>query len=282
MATKPRTKVSGAAPGNRAGGADLFVSLSTLKRTEIADILEKLSQKDRKLKALMAKVESGFALKIQDADSPFEAIAEAIVYQQLTGKAAATIFGRVKETCGNGLCPSPAQIARAPETVLRTAGLSKSKIAALKDLAEKSISGHIPTMDEIGNMSDEEIISVLTTVRGVGTWTAQMFLMFRLGRLDVMPSGDYGVRKGFALTYGDGEDLPTPAQLEQHAELWRPYRSVGSWYMWRATEVYRRPKAVAKKVEVKAPAKRNSAQKPNATKITIKTEKEAAKAQKRR
>lgn len=215
------------------------VSLATFSRTQKNEMLEELSRKDKKLKALMAKVEGGFALTIKEAHSPFEAICEAIIYQQLTGKAAATILGRFKALFGNAPFPSPKQIAAAPDAVLRSAGLSGAKVAAVKDLAEKTIQGHIPTITEVVKMSDEEIVKCLTAVRGVGTWTAHMFLMFRLGRTDVMPSGDYGVRKGFAITYGDGFTLPSPQKLEEYAECWRPYRSVGSWYMWRAIEVSR-------------------------------------------
>lgn len=202
-------------------------------------MLEELSRKDKKLKALMAKVEGGFTLTIKEAHSPFEAISEAIIYQQLTGKAAATILGRFKELFKNTSFPTPKQIVGAPDTVLRSAGLSGAKVAALKDLAAKTLEGHVPTIEDVDKMSDEEIVKCLTAVRGVGTWTAHMFLMFRLGRTDVMPSGDYGVRKGFAITYGDGVTLPSPQEMEVYAECWRPYRSIGSWYMWRAIEVNR-------------------------------------------
>jgi len=234
-------------------------TLGAMKKAEVQAMLDDLSKKDRKLKSVISKVDGGFALKIQDTDSPFEAIAEAIVYQQLTGKAAGTIFNRFKELFGKtGKCPSAAQIAKAPDTVLRSAGLSGSKVNALKDLAAKSLAGHIPTMKEIEKMSDDDIIKTLVAVKGVGTWTAHMFLMFRLGRLDVMPSGDYGVRKGFAITYGDAEELPSPAEIEEHAECWRPHRSVGSWYMWRAVELHRslipEKKTVVKKYVPAKPA----------------------------
>ncbi len=217
-----------------------IVTISQFKKAQLDNILAELGRRDRKLRALMPKVEGGFSLKTQDTDSPFAAVAESIVYQQLTGKAAATIFGRVKALFKSELCPSPAQIQSAPDTVLRSAGLSRSKVVALKDLADKTINGLIPTLDEISTMTDDEIITCLSAVKGVGVWTAHMFLIFRLGRLDVMPSGDYGVKKGFALTYGDGESLPSPGELERFAEIWRPYRTVGSWYMWRAIELHRK------------------------------------------
>lgn len=241
-------------------------------------MLAALSKKDPKLKDLIEKVAGGFAIDIEEATSPFEAIAESIVYQQLTGKAAATIYRRFKELFKNTDHPTPQQILEAPETVLRSAGLSGSKVRALKDLAEKTVNGLIPTFEQIEQMTDEEIVSALTAVRGVGTWTAHMFLMFRVGRLDVMPSGDYGVRMGYAITYGKhAKDLPTPAALEAHGELWRPFRSVGSWYMWRAVDLHRAlnaatkiaapPKKTTKKTAVKKPAaKKPAAKKPVAKK----------------
>jgi 3-methyladenine DNA glycosylase/8-oxoguanine DNA glycosylase len=123
--------------------------------------------------------------------------------------------------------------------VLRSAGLSRSKIVALKDLSAKTIAGQIPTVEQTESMSDEDIIEALVQVKGVGTWTAQMFLIFRLGRLDVMPSSDYGVRKGFSIAYGiKGDELPSPSHINAHAaKHWRPYSTVASWYMWRATEL---------------------------------------------
>jgi 3-methyladenine DNA glycosylase/8-oxoguanine DNA glycosylase len=240
-------------------------------------MLSSLSKKDKKLKELIEQVAGGFSPNIEEAASPFEAISEAIVYQQLTGKAAATIYGRFKALFNSDQHPSPQQILEAPEAVLRSAGLSGSKIKALKDLAEKSLAGLIPSHEEIEKLSDEEIIEILTAVKGVGTWTAHMFLMFRLGRLDVMPSGDYGVRMGYAITYGKhAKDLPTTTQLEKHGELWRPFRSVGSWYMWRAVELHRAlnaatkisapPKKRLKKSETVESGKKSIAKKPAAKK----------------
>lgn len=213
-------------------------SLSTMKAAEIEAMLAILVKQDRKLKNVIEWV-GGFPFNYKNVDSPFNAIVEAIIYQQLHGKAAATIYGRVKALFKSDSCPTPKQFLSTPDTVLRSAGLSRSKIAALKDLSERSLKGLIPSIEQVSTMSDDEIISALSAVKGVGPWTAQMFLMFSLGRHDVMPSGDFGVRKGFAIIYGDGETLPTPAALEKHAECWRPYRSVGSWFMWRAVEMHR-------------------------------------------
>lgn len=213
-------------------------SLSTMSPTEIDEMLAVLAKQDPKLKSVIKWV-NGFPFKYKNVDSPFNAIVEAIIYQQLHGKAAATIYGRVKALFKSDSCPTPKQFLSTPDTVLRSAGLSHSKIAALKDLSERSLQGLIPTIDDVATMTDDEIIAALSAVKGVGPWTAQMFLMFSLGRHDVMPSGDFGVRKGFAIIYGDGETLPTPTALEKHAERWRPYRSVGSWFMWRAVEMHR-------------------------------------------
>jgi len=242
------------------------VSLSSMSPAQIADMLGELSRKDAKLKSLIAQVDGGYALTIKEAHSPFEAIAESIIYQQLTGKAAATILGRFIALFGKAPFPTPEQIVATPDTVMRSAGLSGAKTVALKDLAAKTIEGKIPSISEVDQMSDEEIIKCLTAVKGVGTWTAHMFLMFRLGRLDVMPSGDYGVRKGFAITYGDGVTLPSPTELETHAERWRPYRSVGSWFMWRAIEINKlfavpENKTVVKKIAKSKPETKKSAEK---------------------
>ena len=122
-----------------------------------------------------------------------------------------------------------------PDARLRGAGLSAAKTAALKDLARKTLDGTVPPLARVRRLSDAEIVERLTAVRGIGPWTAEMMLIFRLGRSDVLPVADLGVRKGFMLTYGL-DDLPTPEQMIEHAERWRPYRTVGSWYMWRALE----------------------------------------------
>ncbi len=229
--------------------------LCDLDDDERQEMLSVLIKKDRKLKSIIEAV-GGFNFAIEETDSPFESIAESIIYQQLTGKAAATIFTRLKNLFDSQLCPSPEEIIAAPDTVLRTAGLSRSKIVALKDLSEKTLAGVIPTIEQVTTMSDEQIIESLTAVKGVGVWTAQMFLIFRLGRADVMPSGDYGVRKGFSLVYDEGETLPSPSSLEEHAERWKPFRTVGSWFMWRAVELHRRKLAEQKgKVFTPAPGK---------------------------
>jgi O-6-methylguanine DNA methyltransferase len=177
-----------------------------------------------------------FRLQLKKAPSVFAALAEAIVYQQLTGKAAATIFARLCALFpGAPQCPRPEEILAAPDEKLRAAGLSRSKFLSLRDLARRASGGEIPTLGEIRHMSDQAIIERLTAVRGIGPWTVEMLLIFRLGRPDVLPLDDYGVRKGFAFAYQSG-DLPSRQDLEAHGTRWRPYRSVASWYLWRAAE----------------------------------------------
>ena len=166
---------------------------------------------------------------------PFDALAESIAYQQLSGKAAATIWRRVRALFP-GKHLDPKTILKMSDEKLRAAGLSRSKVAALKDLAAKTLDGTVPTARALARMSDEEIISRLITVRGIGRWTAEMLLLFDLGRPDVWPIGDYGVRKGFAKTFGRRK-LPTPKQLHKLGEKWRPYRSAAAWYFWRALDV---------------------------------------------
>ncbi len=203
-----------------------------------SQILNRLKENDQQLAELIEKV-GAFRLQAEESQSVFGAIAESIVYQQLSGKAAATIHGRFKGIYNTERCPAPDDVFNTPDTVLREAGLSRAKTAAIKDLATRAMAGEIPTFEQASGMTDEEIVNALSSVRGVGVWTAQMFLIFRLGRLDVMPSTDYGIRKGFALTIeGDALNLPTPKRIESHAENhWAPYRTVASWYLWRALEL---------------------------------------------
>src|SRR5204863_9474374 len=166
---------------------------------------------------------------------PFDALAESIAYQQLSGKAAATIWGRVRALYGKRKYLDPRAVLGTPDEKLRAAGLSRSKVAALKDLAAKTLDGTVPTRRELVKMSDEEIIARLTAVRGIGRWTVEMLLLFDLGRLDVWPVADYGVQKGFAKTFGR-KKLPTAKQFQKIGEKWRPYRSVAAWYFWRALD----------------------------------------------
>ena len=166
---------------------------------------------------------------------PFDALAESIAYQQLNGKAAATIWGRVRALYPRKRYLDPHAILKTRDEDLRAAGLSRSKVAALKDLAAKTIDGTVPTSRALAKMSDEEIIERLIKVRGIGRWTVEMLLLFDLGRPDVWPVHDYGVRKGFAKTFRKRK-LPTPKQLLQQGKKFAPYRSVAAWYFWRALD----------------------------------------------
>jgi len=166
--------------------------------------------------------------------SPFEALLRAIVYQQLSGKAARVIHERLLALFAAG--PTPEQLLTIDDQTLRGAGLSRAKIAALRDLATKTLDGVVPSLAALAEMDDLEIISRLTAVRGVGRWTVEMLLMFHLGRPDILPVNDLGVRKGFMLTCGLAA-LPSPAELLEYGKRWKPYRSVASWYLWRAVDL---------------------------------------------
>jgi len=166
---------------------------------------------------------------------PFDALAESIAYQQLSGKAAATIWKRVRALYSGRKYLDPKRVLATPDEKLRGAGLSGSKVAAVKDLAAKTIDGTVPSARRLAKMSDDEIIERLIQVRGIGRWTVEMLLLFDLGRPDVWPVDDYGVRKGFAKTFGRRK-LPKPKQLMKLGEKWRPYRSVAAWYFWRALD----------------------------------------------
>ncbi|HYC31035.1 MAG TPA: DNA-3-methyladenine glycosylase [Gemmatimonadales bacterium] len=177
-----------------------------------------------------------FTLVPRHTHSLFRSLARAIVYQQLSGAAASTILGRVVALFAPRRFPTPSDLIAMPVDRLRAAGLSAAKTAALRDLAEKTLDGTVPPMARVRRMSDDEIIAHLVQVRGIGRWTVEMLLIFGLGRPDVFPVGDLGVRKGYALTFRT-RGLPEPAAMSRRAERWRPYRSVASWYLWRALEL---------------------------------------------
>ncbi len=193
-----------------------------------------LARRDRTLARMMREV-GPCRLEIAARQSPYEAIFESIVYQQLSGKAAASIHARVCKAFGARRCPKPAAVAEASCELMRGAGLSRNKAEALRDLARHALDGEIPTRAKAEKLDDDEIVERLTAVRGVGRWTVEMFLIFTLGRPDVLPVDDYGVKKGFAQTFGR-RVLPKPKELAEHGERWRPYRSVASWYLWRAND----------------------------------------------
>lgn len=192
-----------------------------------------LRSRDRKLGGLIDKT-GVFDIQRRSFRTPFHALFSAIISQQVSGKAAHSIYRRTRTLFPRGQVTAPAVLATTPDA-LRGAGLSRAKVAAVHDLAAKYTDGMLPNTHRMKSLPDEEIIDALTEVRGVGRWTVEMLLIFHLGRPDVLPVGDLGVRKGFQITYGRPE-LPTEEQLMTHGERWRPYRSVASWYMWRATD----------------------------------------------
>ena len=193
-----------------------------------------LSSTDPRMAALIAR-SVRYNVKAGESVRPFDALAESIAYQQLSGKAAATIWKRVRALYPNRKHLDPHLVLKTPDRKLRGAGLSRNKVAALKDLAAKTIDGSVPSARALAKMTDEEIIERLITVRGIGRWTVEMLLLFDLGRPDVWPIHDYGVQKGFAKTFGRRK-LPKPKQLLKLGEKFRPHRSVAAWYFWRALD----------------------------------------------
>lgn len=198
-----------------------------------------LCANDEKLERLI-EAAGPFTLRIDKSRNVFIALAEAIVYQQLSGKAAATIFSRLQALFPNSASGfSPADILQASDGYLRSAGLSRPKILALRDLAQKTSEDRLPAFDLIRRMDNEAVIERLTQVRGIGRWTAEMFLIFRLGRPDVMPLGDLGIQKGFAVAFNK-RNLPTSSEILKRSKRWQPYRTMASWYLWRAAEMGRK------------------------------------------
>ncbi|MBL9137005.1 MAG: DNA-3-methyladenine glycosylase 2 family protein [Verrucomicrobiales bacterium] len=168
--------------------------------------------------------------------SPFESLVRAVANQQLNGKAAQTILNRFCDLFPGKRFPSSADIEAITDDQMRACGFSRAKIASIRDIARHSMSGLIPTSRQITKLPDDEIVTRLTEVRGVGRWTVEMLLMFQLGRPDVLPADDFGIRNGFRLAFGLDE-MPKPKEVLSHGERWRPYRTTASWYLWRAVEI---------------------------------------------
>jgi DNA-3-methyladenine glycosylase II len=200
-------------------------------------ILDHLSGADAVLAGLIRAV--GPCRLVPENDChPFETLARAIAHQQLNGTAANTILSRLVNSCGAGAFPTPEQVLAASAESLRAAGFSFAKVAALRDLAEKTRAAVVPDAATLLQLSDEEIIARLTQVRGIGRWTVEMLLLFQLGRPDVLPVDDFGVRSGFQAAYRLSR-LPRPRALAAWGERWKPYRSTAAWYLWRALELKR-------------------------------------------
>jgi len=199
------------------------------------EAVQHLCRADKTLARLIKKV-GPCDLKPRSRRTPFESLVRSVAYQQLNGTAAETILKRFVALFPGKRFPAPRDVSATPDERLRSAGLSRAKVAAIKDIAAKTIAGVVPSSRAIAGMSEAEIVERLTAIRGVGPWTVEMLLIFTLGRPDVLPATDYGVRKGFALTYG-WRDLPAPKELLAHGEKWRPHRSTASWYLWRSLEL---------------------------------------------
>ena len=206
----------------------------TLYRYVPATALAHLRRRDPRLAPLIRRV-GAFRMQSRAHLTTFQVMLRSIVYQQLSGRAAAAIESRLKDLFPHRR-PNPVLLLTISDTRLRECGLSNAKVRACKDLAARSASGELPHRRRLNRMSDEEVITSMVQVRGVGRWSAQMLLIFHLGRPDVLPVADLGIRKGFMLCQGH-EALPTLDALETYAERWRPYRSVASWYLWRASEL---------------------------------------------
>ncbi|HVC38018.1 MAG TPA: DNA-3-methyladenine glycosylase [Gammaproteobacteria bacterium] len=191
-----------------------------------------LRRMDSRLAELISRV-GPLRMNLRPAGTPFEALLRAITYQQLSGKAAATIHSRLLDLFPEGLVPE--RLLAIPETALRGAGLSRNKVLAVRDLAIRTLDGGVPDFAVLEHMSDDEVIERLTVVRGIGRWSVEMLLIFTLGRPDVLPVDDLGIRKGFQLVYGM-KRLPAAVTLRRAARVWSPYRSAASWYLWRATD----------------------------------------------
>jgi DNA-3-methyladenine glycosylase II len=244
------------------------------------DIIAHLSAADAVLAQLM-RAAGPCALAVRAEEPPFEALARAIAHQQLHGIAANTILKRLIESCGQGAFPTPQMLLAASTDSLRAAGFSAAKVAALRDLATKTLSGLVPQAAALAALDDEAIVTRLTQVRGIGRWTVEMLLMFHLGRPDVLPVDDFGVRAGFQAAYGLRR-APAPKALLAFGERWKPYRSTAAWYLWRALELKRagllpvpservrlpRIKKRTRRKPKRAPAKRRSARRAAATRRT--------------
>ena len=216
----------GSRPGHRPG------IIRTVPTPPHAAALAALAEADPVMAGLIDRHGSPPTRRRVPVDRRFSDLARNIVYQQLAGKAAASIYGRFVDALGGEV--SAERVLAAPEPMLRECGLSGAKTASVLDLADKVASGEV-ALARIGRLSDEEVVAHLTQVRGIGPWTAQMFLMSTLSRLDVWPIGDYGVRAGFGRAWGLGE-VPAPKELDGLGEPFRPYRSLVAWYCWQAAD----------------------------------------------
>jgi DNA-3-methyladenine glycosylase II len=194
---------------------------------------EEIARRDRAMRRIVEQIGPADLRRGRPRRTHFAELARAICYQQLAGAAASAIHGRF-DALFDGQGPTPEGVLALPVETLRGVGLSGSKTASIRDLAEKVVAGDVE-LDRVGRLADDEIVRELTLVRGIGRWTAEMFLIFQLGRLDVWPVDDFGVRRGYGIVQGWSE-MPTPKQLEPLGDAYRPYRSIAAWYCWRAAD----------------------------------------------
>ena len=202
---------------------------------DIPEAISHLSEADSRMGALIHAV-GPYPGTLRPANYPFEALAEAIAYQQLSGKAAATIYGRFVALLPTPDSPRPEDVIKLTDDEMRGAGLSRAKTAAIKDLAARTLDGTIPAPHELPTLDDQEIIDRFTIVKGIGQWSVKMYLMFRLGRPDVLPHTDLGIRKGVQRLDGL-PDLPAPKAVIERGEVWAPFRTLAAWYLWRCLEL---------------------------------------------
>jgi DNA-3-methyladenine glycosylase II len=199
-----------------------------------------LSKSDPVLKLLIR--EHGFCvLTPEKRRAPFQSLVRAVAHQQLNGTAANTILTRFKKLFPGRKFPKPEDLAKVTDEQIRACGFSFNKIKAIRDITEKTLSGVIPASREIVKLSDDEIVARLTEVRGVGRWTVEMLLIFQLGRHDVLPADDFGVRSGFRHAYKKRE-MPTAKELLAFGEIWRPHRTTAAWFLWRAADAAKKKK----------------------------------------
>ena len=193
-----------------------------------------LSKTDPVMKRLIRDI-GPYRLTPRVRRSPFESLARAIAYQQLHEKAAESILRRFMALCPARRFPRPDDLLAMNEQAIRAAGFSQAKVAALRDLAAKTLDGTVPTGAMIRTLDDEAIIERLIAVRGIGRWTVEMLLIFQLGRPDVLPIDDFGLRNGFRIAYGR-HAVPMPKEVRRFGERWRPYRTAAAWYLWRVAD----------------------------------------------
>jgi DNA-3-methyladenine glycosylase II len=214
---------------------------------ELAAFRRRLAKTDPIL-ANLIRAAGKFTHTTSAQHSPFHALARAIAHQQLNGTAAESIFGRFVGLYAAGRTGAALleaeMVLETPDEKMRAVGLSYAKIASIKDLARKTLDGVVPPSEILHTLADDEIIERITRVRGIGRWTVEMMLMSRLGRRDVLPVDDFGVRNGFRLAYGL-RGMPTPRALAEYGARWAPYRSVAAWYLWRAVDLHREGKLPA-------------------------------------